>query len=74
MILRYNGNGEGIIGVPAMDLDDSELSRLQESFDLDRNALIELLCSRGLYSLPPQPKTPRKHVTENEGNENGSSN
>jgi len=59
-ILKYNGNGEGIPGIPAQDLDETELSRLQEVLVLDRDALIEQLTSRGLYSLPAQSKPSKK--------------
>ena len=70
MILKYNGNGEGIPGIPAQDLDDSELSRLQEVLVLERDALLSLLTSRGLYSFAALPKKPKK--PENEVNEDGS--
>lgn len=60
-ILTYNGNGEGIIGIPAMDLDETELSRLQEVLEISRDELITQLTSRGLYSLPTQrTKLPKK--------------
>lgn len=70
MMLKYNGHGEGVIGIPATDLDDAELSRLQEVLVLERDALIELLCSRGLYSLPAQPKATKKPaITETSDSE-----
>lgn len=59
-ILQYNGHGQGIPGIPAMDLDDSELSRLQDVLVLSRDELITQLTSRGLYSLAVQPKKPTK--------------
>ena len=69
MILKYNGNGEGIPGIPAQDLDETELSRLQEVLEIERDALIEQLTSRGLYSLPTQAKQGKKPTiadTENQ--------
>lgn len=69
IILKYNGNGEGIPGIPACDLDDSELSRLQDTLGVDRDVLITQLTNRGLYSLVTQSKAAKKVESKRGDNE-----
>jgi hypothetical protein len=64
MTLIYNGNGEGIAGIPAMDLDDTEIKRLTDVLEISEADLVTLLTSRGLYSVPAQPKKPKTAVAE----------
>jgi hypothetical protein len=56
MTLIYNGHGEGIAGVPARDLTDSEISKVAADWQQTVDETTQLLCSRGLYSHPAQPK------------------
>ena len=63
MILKYNGTGEHITGVPAQDLTQDDIARLAGEYDLTEQATIDLLCSRGLYSAP-KPIAKRKPKTE----------
>ena len=59
MTLIYNGNGEGIVGIPARDLTDTEINALASNLGVTPDELIALITSRGLYSLPAQPKKPK---------------
>lgn len=61
MTLTYNGNGEGIIGIPARNLTPDDIMHAASMWQLTVDETTQLLCSRGLYSLPPQPKK-TKHV------------
>lgn len=53
-ILSYNGNGEGINGVPARDLYEADINDIAILWEISRDELISQLTSRGLYSLPMQ--------------------
>lgn len=63
-ILKYNGNGEGIAGIPACDLDELDMLRLTEVLEISEPELITQLTSRGLYSLAAQPKAAKKTEPE----------
>jgi hypothetical protein len=74
--LTYNGNGEWIAGIPARNLDQTDLDRLiADGLFISESALIEQLTSRGLYSIPAQIKKPKKadspETIENEVTDNG---
>lgn len=54
--LTYNGSGEGINGVPARDLTEPDIIQIAAMWQLSIIDTTNLLCSRGLYSRPTQPK------------------
>lgn len=56
MTLIYNGHGEGIIGIPARDLTETDIIQIAEMWQLSIIETTDLLCSRGLYAAPVQPK------------------
>lgn len=62
-MLKYNGSGEHITGVPAHDLSDEEITRLAGDFNLDEDTLVAQLTSRGLYSVQ-KPKQSKKKTEE----------
>lgn len=73
MILKYNGNGEHIPGVPAQDLYQDHIDHLLASGLFDsKQALIDGLTSRGLYSVVKPPKKASKKTDETEITEDGS--
>jgi hypothetical protein len=60
MTLKYNGHGEGIPGVPARDLSDTDITRIAGDFLLSPDETIALLTSRGLYSVVKDSKAKRQ--------------
>ena len=54
--LKYQGeNGYPFInGIPARDLEHTELINLAEKFNMGFDEFVGLLCSRGLYSMVNQ--------------------
>ena len=55
-MLKYIGDGRHITGIPATDLDDTQISDLAEIFNLTPTSFEDLLIERGLYARPSQPK------------------
>lgn len=56
--LRYIGNGKHITGIPARDLDASDLVSVAVYLDMTVNDASALLVARGLYALDtPKLKT-----------------
>lgn len=60
MNLKYNGDGGGVAGIPARDLDQNDLDRLIEDGLFDSlDHVVETLTARGLYSVV-KPKRKKK--------------
>jgi len=68
MKLRYEGNGEYIPGVPARDLDDSDIESISNSFDMSHDETVNSLTMRGLYSVvksaPTKAQTQKPETVE----------
>lgn len=61
MSLTYVGDGKYIMGVPAQDLSDAEITRLAESFGKTESDYIEELLGSGIYK---KPKSSSKKTTQ----------
>lgn len=59
MSLIYTGDGKYIMGVPAQDLSDEDISRLAESFGKSNATYIDELIGSGIYEKP-KPKPTKK--------------
>ena len=60
MTLKYIGNGEYILGLPARDLSDIEVERYADSIGLTVAATNTLLISRGLYKTVSKTKASKQ--------------
>ncbi len=59
-VLRYTGDEEGVpfvMGVPARDLTDDDLTALVGSLGNDRGAVKRALVKSGIYAEAAKPKT-----------------
>jgi hypothetical protein len=64
MPLKYIGNGQYIMGCPAHDLTDDEITTYADKIGMTFDETVALLVKRGLYKNPPKPKV--KKVEEDE--------